>query len=251
MSSSTYDHLARTTAPTTGSAAPLMAAATKKVQSGASAAARTSSVMTPRHVERDLRADHPALAVSVDQHRDRRCRHRPDQNPGGVYRTRNEVRVGDVDHHQQQRQAAHRQRQAGEEASQRERPGPRSAQQAARRGWPRSHANRATRTRRVPGCTCGTRRSGQRAYDALLLVSFGGPEGPDDVVPFLQNVTRGRDIPEERLREAGQHYFHFGGVSPINAQNREFLDALRDALRCDRARPAGLLGQPQLDAVPR
>ncbi len=64
-------------------------------------------------------------------------------------------------------------------------------------------------------------------YDALLLVSFGGPEGPDDVVPFLQNVTRGRDIPEERLREAGQHYFHFGGVSPINAQNREFLDALR------------------------
>jgi ferrochelatase len=66
-----------------------------------------------------------------------------------------------------------------------------------------------------------------RTYDALLLVSFGGPEGPDDVVPFLQNVTRGRDIPEERLREAGQHYFHFGGVSPINAQNREFLDALR------------------------
>ena len=64
-------------------------------------------------------------------------------------------------------------------------------------------------------------------YDALLFVSFGGPEGLDDVVPFLQNVTRGRDIPEERLREAGQHYFHFGGVSPINAQNREFLDALR------------------------
>jgi ferrochelatase len=58
-------------------------------------------------------------------------------------------------------------------------------------------------------------------------VSFGGPEAPEDVVPFLQNVTRGRDIPEERLREAGQHYFHFGGVSPINAQNRAFLDALR------------------------
>jgi ferrochelatase len=66
-----------------------------------------------------------------------------------------------------------------------------------------------------------------QTYDALLLVSFGGPEGMDDVVPFLQNVTRGRDIPEERLREAGRHYFHFGGVSPINAQNRAFLEALR------------------------
>ena len=64
-------------------------------------------------------------------------------------------------------------------------------------------------------------------YDALLLVSFGGPEGVDDVIPFLQNVTRGRDIPEERLREAGSHYFHFGGVSPINDQNRSLLDALR------------------------
>lgn len=66
--------------------------------------------------------------------------------------------------------------------------------------------------------------------DALLLVSFGGPEGPDDVVPFLKNVTRGRDIPEERLREVGQHYFHFGGVSPINAQNRALLASLRAEL---------------------
>ncbi|WP_329185257.1 ferrochelatase [Actinacidiphila glaucinigra] len=64
-------------------------------------------------------------------------------------------------------------------------------------------------------------------YDALLLLSFGGPEGPDDVVPFLENVTRGRGIPRERLREVGQHYFLFGGVSPINAQNRELLEALR------------------------
>ncbi|MFG2298091.1 ferrochelatase [Streptomyces sp. NPDC048603] len=66
-----------------------------------------------------------------------------------------------------------------------------------------------------------------RPYDALLLLSFGGPEGPDDVVPFLENVTRGRGIPRERLKEVGQHYFGFGGVSPINAQNRELLDALR------------------------
>ncbi|MFJ8649610.1 ferrochelatase [Streptomyces sp. NPDC093546] len=64
-------------------------------------------------------------------------------------------------------------------------------------------------------------------YDALLLLSFGGPEGPDDVVPFLENVTRGRGIPKERLKEVGQHYFLFGGVSPINDQNRALLAALR------------------------
>ncbi|MFE5510426.1 ferrochelatase [Streptomyces sp. NPDC056529] len=64
-------------------------------------------------------------------------------------------------------------------------------------------------------------------YDALLLLSFGGPEGPDDVVPFLENVTRGRGIPKERLKEVGQHYFLFGGVSPINDHNRALLDALR------------------------
>ncbi|MCE7081263.1 ferrochelatase [Streptomyces sp. ST2-7A] len=65
-------------------------------------------------------------------------------------------------------------------------------------------------------------------YDALLLLSFGGPEGPEDVVPFLENVTRGRGIPRERLEEVGQHYFLFGGVSPINEQNRRLLAALRE-----------------------
>ncbi|MCT9009342.1 ferrochelatase [Streptomyces sp. NPDC054766] len=64
-------------------------------------------------------------------------------------------------------------------------------------------------------------------YDALLLLSFGGPEGPDEVVPFLENVTRGRGIPKERLKEVGQHYFLFDGISPINDQNRTLLDALR------------------------
>ncbi|GAA1910836.1 ferrochelatase [Nocardioides lentus] len=64
-------------------------------------------------------------------------------------------------------------------------------------------------------------------YDALLLVSFGGPEKPEDVVPFLENVTRGRGIPRERLEEVGEHYFAFGGRSPINDQNRAFLDLLR------------------------
>lgn len=66
--------------------------------------------------------------------------------------------------------------------------------------------------------------------DAVLLLSFGGPEGPDDVVPFLENVTRGRNIPRERLEEVGKHYFLFGGVSPINAQCRELLAALRAEL---------------------
>ncbi|GAA2818042.1 ferrochelatase [Kitasatospora paracochleata] len=64
-------------------------------------------------------------------------------------------------------------------------------------------------------------------YDALLLLSFGGPEAPEDVVPFLENVTRGRGIPKERLTEVGKHYFLFGGVSPINEQNRDLLAALR------------------------
>ncbi len=70
-----------------------------------------------------------------------------------------------------------------------------------------------------------------RQYDALLLLSFGGPEGPDDVIPFLENVTRGRNIPRERLQEVAEHYYHFGGVSPINAQNRALIAALRDELR--------------------
>jgi len=68
--------------------------------------------------------------------------------------------------------------------------------------------------------------------DAVLLLSFGGPEGPDDVVPFLQNVTRGRNIPRERLEDVGKHYFQFGGVSPINAQCRELVTALRVELAC-------------------
>ncbi len=64
-------------------------------------------------------------------------------------------------------------------------------------------------------------------YDAVMLVSFGGPEGPDDVLPFMENVTRGRGIPRERLVEVSAHYARFGGVSPINGQNRALLDAMR------------------------
>ena len=68
------------------------------------------------------------------------------------------------------------------------------------------------------------------AYDALLLTSFGGPEGQDDVIPFLRNVTNGRGIPDERLEEVAVHYRHFGGVSPISAQNRELKAALEAEL---------------------
>jgi ferrochelatase len=64
-------------------------------------------------------------------------------------------------------------------------------------------------------------------YDAVLLLSFGGPEKPEDVLPFMRNVTRGKGIPEERLVEVSQHYALFGGRSPINDQNRALLAALR------------------------
>jgi ferrochelatase len=67
-------------------------------------------------------------------------------------------------------------------------------------------------------------------YDAILLVSFGGPEKPADVMPFLENVTRGRNIPHERLLEVAEHYHHFGGKSPINDQCRELIGALRPEL---------------------
>jgi ferrochelatase len=72
-----------------------------------------------------------------------------------------------------------------------------------------------------------TRSTAALPYDALLLLSFGGPEGPDEVVPFLENVTRGRGIPRERLAAVGEHYFQFGGVSPINEQCRALLAAVR------------------------
>ncbi|HXR44175.1 MAG TPA: ferrochelatase, partial [Pseudolysinimonas sp.] len=67
-------------------------------------------------------------------------------------------------------------------------------------------------------------------YDAIVLAGFGGPEGQDDVIPFLRNVTRGRGIPDERLEEVAHHYRHFGGVSPINAQNRALKAALEAEL---------------------
>ena len=67
-------------------------------------------------------------------------------------------------------------------------------------------------------------------YDGILLLSFGGPEKPEDVLPFLRTVTAGKGIPDERLEEVGEHYYRFGGRSPINDQNRTLLAALRAEL---------------------
>lgn len=67
-------------------------------------------------------------------------------------------------------------------------------------------------------------------YDALLLLSFGGPEKPEEVIPFLENVLRGKNVPRERMLEVAEHYYHFGGKSPINDHNRQLLTALRQEL---------------------
>ena len=67
-------------------------------------------------------------------------------------------------------------------------------------------------------------------YDAVLVLSFGGPEKPDDVIPFLENVLRGRNVPRERMLEVAEHYYHFGGKSPINDQNRALIASLETLL---------------------
>ena len=67
-------------------------------------------------------------------------------------------------------------------------------------------------------------------YDAILVTSFGGPEGPDDVMPFLENVLRGKNVPRERMLQVAEHYYQFGGKSPINNQNRQLIAALEAEL---------------------
>jgi ferrochelatase len=74
------------------------------------------------------------------------------------------------------------------------------------------------------------RQTPDAPYDALLLISFGGPEGMDDVLPFLENVLRGRNVPRERMLAVAKHYELFGGVSPINGQNRKLIAALEQLL---------------------
>ena len=73
-------------------------------------------------------------------------------------------------------------------------------------------------------------RNSKPSFDALLVVSFGGPEGMSDVLPFLENVLRGRNVPRERLLKVAEHYEMFGGVSPINEQNRKLIAALQQEL---------------------
>jgi ferrochelatase len=70
----------------------------------------------------------------------------------------------------------------------------------------------------------------EHTYDAVLILSFGGPEKPDDVIPFLENVLRGRNVPRERMLEVAEHYYHFGGKSPINDQNRSLIAGLEAEL---------------------
>ena len=73
-------------------------------------------------------------------------------------------------------------------------------------------------------------------YDALLLVSFGGPERREDVIPFLENVLRGRNVPRERMLAVAEHYYHFGGRTPINDQNHSLIAALKDEFAASNLR---------------
>jgi protoporphyrin/coproporphyrin ferrochelatase len=82
-----------------------------------------------------------------------------------------------------------------------------------------------------PPADRATSRYPEDTVDAILVVAFGGPEGPADVIPFLENVTQGRNVPRERLEEVAHHYERFGGVSPINEQNRALIAALEVELR--------------------
>lgn len=103
---------------------------------------------------------------------------------------------------------------------------------------PRAAGSGGSARRRVPTPATGpicedlsvSTSSPLEPYDAVVLVSFGGPEKPEDVVPFLRNVTRGRGIPDERLEVVGEHYYRFGGRSPINDQCRALIKALRTEL---------------------
>ena len=72
-----------------------------------------------------------------------------------------------------------------------------------------------------------------QTFDAILIVSFGGPEGMDEVMPFLENVLRGRNVPQARMQEVAHHYEMFGGISPINEQNRRLIAALEQELEAN------------------
>src|SRR3954463_14799492 len=83
---------------------------------------------------------------------------------------------------------------------------------------------------RLTGTIIEVFQSFPMTYDAILLVSFGGPEKNEDVLPFLENVLRGRNVPRERMLSVAEHYYQFGGKSPINDQNRALTVALQSEL---------------------
>src|SRR4051794_19206083 len=82
----------------------------------------------------------------------------------------------------------------------------------------------------APAPNCSRPQWNTVLFDAVLLLSFGGPEGPEQVRPFLENITRGRNVPPERLHDVAEHYLYFGGVSPINGINRALIAELRTEL---------------------
>src|SRR5215510_7226867 len=85
---------------------------------------------------------------------------------------------------------------------------------------------------RTSACATFNRPGSQTMkYDAILILSFGGPEKREDVIPFLENVLRGRNIPRERMLSVAEHYYHFGGKSPINDHCRALIAALREKLQ--------------------
>src|SRR5262249_23400278 len=96
--------------------------------------------------------------------------------------------------------------------------------------WKDPPRDRSTSNRfefRITGHFCMTKIIN---YDGILIVGFGGAERREDVLPFLENVLRGRDVPRARMLEVAEHYYHFEGISPINAQVRDLIAALRPAL---------------------
>ena len=191
-----------------------------------------------------------ALADPVDEACDQRSRHGVDQREDRGDGTRHAVAAGAPGDEQDDPERHHRDRHPGHERRNRE-PEPAGVESRFAVGPKHGRTLRQGPDGTRPECRRMLPMSADTSpYDALLLVSFGGPEGPDDVLPFLENVTRGRDIPRERLLEVGEHYLAFGGVSPINAQNRALVAALKADFAARGLRPAGLLGQPQLGALP-
>ena len=90
-----------------------------------------------------------------------------------------------------------------------------------------------------------------RPFDAVLMISFGGPQGMADVRPFLENVLRGRRVAPGRIDEVAHHYELFGGVSPLTPLTMRQADGLRERLAAGRRAAAGLRGDAQLASVPR